>query len=150
MLGRGLQQVAARQHVVAQVAPGPLHAFADEGVGGEVQDAIKALAAEELAQRLGLQQVAVDEARSGMHGRAVTVDEVVADGDLVAARDQQIGHVAADVACAAGHQQLHGRSPSVCVGAGVRLEVVYNRMVKAVERVFRVLAQLDFFVAIVK
>ena len=82
-----------------------------------------ALPAEEFAQRLGLQQVALHEARSGMHGRAVAVDQVVADDDLSAARDQQRGHVAADVACAAGHQQLHGRSPGV---SRVRLESLHQ------------------------
>ena len=111
LFGGGLQQVAAGQHVVAQVAPGPLHALVDQGVGGEVQDAVVALAVEEPSQGVGLQQVAMDEARRRMHSLAVAVDEVVADRDLVAARDEQIGHVAADVACAAGHQQLHGRSP---------------------------------------
>ena len=88
-----------------------------------MQDAVEALPAEKFAQRLGLQQVALHEARSGMHGRAVAVDQVVADDHLGAARDQQIGHVAADVACAAGHQQLHGRSPGV---SRVRLESLHQ------------------------
>ena len=52
-------------------------------------------------------QIADDEGRVRMHRATIALDQIVEDHDLVIALGQQLHNMAANIAGAAGHQDLH-------------------------------------------
>ena len=96
----GVEQVEGVAEVVAVVEVGPRHRFAHLDGGGEVHDAGKGMAPEELVEcgavgKVGLDEFAADD------GVAMAGGEVVEGDDLMACGAQQLDHVRADVAGAA-------------------------------------------------
>jgi hypothetical protein len=72
-------------------------------VRGEVQHGADAVLAQQARDESAVARVA-DHERRFKHGAAKSAREVVEDHDVLAARAQLAGHVAADVAGAAGHE----------------------------------------------
>ena len=95
--------------VVAEILRGVRHAFADEGVGGEVHDGVGAPFFQRILDVAPLLEVADDECCARIHGGAVAFGEVVKDGDGVPGIDEIFDADAADVAGSAGDQDVHGK-----------------------------------------
>jgi len=89
------------------VALGLLHRLAHLGQRCHVDDGVAVGVLERGAHQHRVADVPFDERRPGRDGRAVTPRQVVVDGHRVAARQKARGDHAADVAGAAGDQDVH-------------------------------------------
>ena len=107
MVDRGLEQVGGGDHIVAQIEPGPLDTLADRAARGEVQDPVEALLGDQLPDRRRVEEIGHHQAGIGMDRLAMADREVVDHDHLVAALDQGVDGVAADIAGATGDQGLH-------------------------------------------
>ena len=95
-----------RDEVAAVVALGVLDRLGDERQRGEVQDGVVA-AGQRGGGRLGVEQVDLLQPRALRDRRGVAAREAVEHGDVVAGVEQLGGHDRADVAGAAGDEELH-------------------------------------------
>ncbi|MEI2697443.1 MAG: hypothetical protein V9E94_03485 [Microthrixaceae bacterium] len=94
--------------VVAEEAARLAHGLAGLDEGREVQDGVERLAAQHRIQPGAVQRVAAHEAGGRGHGRQMPAGQVVVDGDAVSGLQQLLRHGAADVARAAGDENVHG------------------------------------------
>ncbi len=107
-VGHGLlQQVQAVGDVVAHVHEGLFHGFAHQCVGGEVHHRLDVVRVEQGLDGSPVGQFPLDEDGLRVDGGPVAVVQVVEDDDSVALFDQFLGDDAADVASAAGDQDVH-------------------------------------------
>ena len=133
--------------VVVPVALGVLDRLGDERERGEVQHAVEAARRARRAQRVRVEQVDLGVPGAGGDRAGVAAREVVEHGDLVAGGEQLLGDDGADVARAAGDQELHaGRilewrgcgcgsqrrsSPSLIASAGASPALAQERPARA-------------------
>ena len=75
-----------------------------------MQDAVKLIASEQVAQRLGIGQVAYDQHGVGMDRFAMALLQIIEDNDAMAARQQIDDDVAADIAGTAGDKVATGHA----------------------------------------
>ena len=110
VFGGGFEQVGGGDDVIAQVFERLLHTFRHDDVRGEVENAVELMRVEKLRQRRAIHQIADDQAGVFVNGFPMPGDEAVEDDDFVALADQQIDHVAADIARATRDKYLHSRA----------------------------------------
>src|SRR6185436_14620979 len=111
------EEVDAAMDVVAEILRGVRHAFADEGVCGEVHHGVGLHILQRDLDVVALLEVADDEFRPRVHGGRMAFGEVVKDRDGVAGVDQLFDADAADVAGTAGDEDFHG-THSLAGGGG--------------------------------
>ena len=103
VLAGAFQQIDEGVEIVAQVSEGLPHALADEDQGSEVHDAIESMRLKSCGERIPIVQVADDEFGIRVHRRAIPRAQVVVDDNLIAALDQHLHDMAADITGTAGH-----------------------------------------------
>jgi len=108
----GSQQVQGVGHVLAQIPERVLHRLADQRVRSEVHHGFGLVRAEHGADDRGVRQVALDERRLRVDGRAMPLVQVVQHDDRLAGANQLLDHDAANVARPAGDQDLHESLPN--------------------------------------
>ncbi len=104
-LAHRLEQRQAVGDVVAEIKRGLLHRLADIGEGREMHDRGDLVPAHGLGEERAVGEVAHDE-RPPAHGCAVAAAEIVVADGLIAGAGQRLGGVAADIAGAAGNEDL--------------------------------------------
>ena len=101
------EQADAGNQVVAVVTRGIPHRLADERIAGHVDDRFDAVALQRIEDVRRIDEIAFNEPGARIEGVAMAAREIVEDGHVVAAVDENIGHHAADVARAAGDEDAH-------------------------------------------
>jgi len=105
-LHRGIGDGEAVRQVVRAIAQRVAHALADQRERGEVEHRIEPVGRENLPEPAAIREVGHDQGRSGQDRGTVALAEVVDHHHRGAAFEQRQHQVAADIAGAAGHQEL--------------------------------------------
>ncbi len=88
---------------------GILHGFFDEGLAREMHDGVDAMALEDFIEVGGVAEVGFAKLGLRRNGGAMAFAEVVEGDDVDAGGDEEFGADAADVAGAAGHENVQAR-----------------------------------------
>ena len=104
----GVEEVDASGDVIAEIFRGVGHRLGDEGVGGEVHDGFGLGFLNGGEDLVAVSEVAFDEFGARVEREAVALGEVVENGDLMAGVEEFLRANTADVACAAGNENVHG------------------------------------------
>lgn len=108
MAEAGFEEGEGGGSVVAEVEGGLLHGLADFGGGGEVHDSGEAGDSEELVEQVRVGDRTDHKAGGGGNGFAAAAREVVEYGNLETALEEETDSGSADVACAAGDENVFG------------------------------------------
>jgi len=99
--------------VVAEIENGVLHGLGDFGKSGEVHDGVDRGLGEELLEEGGVGDIADNQARGRRDGRAMAAGEVIENGDLEIFLEEAADGGSADVASAAGDEDVLGHGENV-------------------------------------
>ena len=100
----GRKQRNGSRHVIPVVFEGLPDAFAHEGAGGKIDDAVDVVFGKDTVEEGGIPQVADIKLTRAPHRLTVPRLQVVGHDDIIAAAGKQHHHVTADIAGTAGHQ----------------------------------------------
>ena len=103
----GIEEMETADEIILEIFGGIFHGFADERVGGEVHDGVWLGGLEGVGDGGGGLEIADDEVGAGVDGAAVSFGEVIEDGDGVVGVEELFDADAADVAGAAGDEDVH-------------------------------------------
>ena len=104
---RAFDQRAGIGGVVAVIAERIVHRVRNHDRGGEVDDGVDAVLADEPRHQRLIAGLADDERHARRHSPAMPGRKIVEDDDAFAGVDQIMHHLAADIARAAGDQDRH-------------------------------------------
>jgi len=104
----GFEKSERSGSVVAEIESGILHGLGYFGERGEVHDGVNGRFGEELAEEGGVGDVADNEARGGRDGGAMAAGKVIEHGDMEIVLQQEADGGSADVASAAGDEDVLG------------------------------------------
>ena len=106
---RGVQQVHAADDVVGVVETLDEVTQALSRICGQVVDVVEAAIGEQPIDERVIDHTAADKSRCSWYVLPKSAAQVVEDGDVVAARDERVGHVRADEPGPTGHEHSgHG------------------------------------------
>jgi hypothetical protein len=103
----GVGQLERVDHVVVKILFWVGHGFADECVGGEVQDGLRAAGFDGVKDVTFHFRFAQDEFRTRIHRRAMAFGEIVIDRDVVSGVEQFLRANGPDVSGATGDKNVH-------------------------------------------
>jgi hypothetical protein len=107
VLDCGVEEFETRGDIVAKIFAGILHRFADQRVGGEVDDGLGLGFLDGAVGGGRVTEISFDEFRARIDGGTVSFAEVVQDGDFVARIDEFLNANRPDVARASRYQHIH-------------------------------------------
>ena len=122
-LDRTVEQRARVCRVVAVVGEGLGDRFRHHDAGGEMNDRLDRVFVHDPADEVGVADIALEERHLGRHDRTRAGGEVVDHQRPLAGAEQGQRHVAADVAGAAGHEDVafgHALRSMLCGGRSTR------------------------------
>ena len=104
----GVEQSQSADEIVREILARVADRFPDQRRRGHVDDGVTGEIAQGCSRPLSASDVDADETRSLRYRDLVAFLEVVEDQDVVAVREQDFGHNAANVAGAARYRDAHG------------------------------------------